>query len=281
MRLPRPRRAASGPGWISEEPRSKQDEVNRRIYSSSRLVRQYTGRDLQPAEVAIFERFAADFKAARVLELGCGAGRITQHLIGLGADVVGVDVSPAMIAHCERTLPSATFLVADMRDLSKFGDSGFDVVVAGANVLDALSHDDRSAVLATVRRVLRSGGLLYLSSHNRNSSVALAEARSGPKLRLTANPYSQGRALIRYLRGRHNHARLGGLQVFGAEFAILNDSAHEWRLLHYYIDRTAQARQLAVAGFELEETFGRSGDSLPSAADDTPFTELHYVARAR
>lgn len=281
MRLPRPRRTVPGPGWISEEPLSKQDEVNRRTYSSSRLVRQYARRDLQPAEAAIFERFAADFADARVLELGCGAGRITQHLIALGAHVVGIDVSPAMIAHCERTLPDATFLVADMRDLSTCEGSEFDVVVAGANVLDALGHDDRVAVLATVRRRLRSGGLFYLSSHNRNSSVALAEARSGPKLRLTANPYSQGRAAIRHLRGRRNHARLAGLQVFGAEFAILNDSAHAWRLLHYYVDRATQARQLAAAGFELETTFARNGDALAAGADDSSSTELHYVARAR
>jgi SAM-dependent methyltransferase len=278
--------AARGPagrdwGWVSARPGSVQDEVNRRIYNSPRLVWAYARRTLVPAERAVFSRIADTLSGGRVLELGCGAGRITRHLLTAGADVVGVDVSPAMVDYCRRVLPGGTFVVGDLRDLSDHPDACFDVVVGGANVLDAVSHEERLSVLAEARRVLVPGGLLYFSSHNLRSARALSEARTGPTLRFAKNPYRQMRAMANYVQGRVNHPRLACHQRFEDDHAILNDEAHGWRLLHYYIDHEAQREQLAANGFELLETTGPDGRSVGRGADDSRFSELHYLARSR
>lgn len=265
---------------MSPRPRSDQDAVNRRIYSSSRLVLTYARRNLSAAETAVFTRFAEELRSARVLELGCGAGRITRHLIDLADSVVGIDVSPAMIEYCKRRVGRAAFLVSDLRDLSAHDDASFQVVVAGANVLDAVSHEDRINALRDIRRTLVPGGLLYFSSHNRNSSAALAEACRGPQLRFAKNPYRQARAAMSYVQGRRNHPRFAELQRFEAEYALLNDEAHGWQLLHYYIDRATQTKQLAGVGFDLLETIGQSGAVLGPDDDDSGFTELHYIARS-
>lgn len=268
-------------GWVTARPRSDQDAVNRRIYGSSLLVLTYARRKLKPAEVTVFARFADEFESARILELGCGAGRITRHLIERSASVVGIDVSPAMIDYCKWRISGATFAVRDLRDLSLYEDASFDVVVGGANVLDAVSHEDRLGALRDIRRLLVPGGLLYFSSHNRNSSAALADARRGPRLRLTKNPYRLARRAVTYLEGRRNYPRLSKLQRFEDEYALLNDEGHGWGLLHYYIDRAAQERQLAATEFERLEVIAPDGRVLEPGDADAAYTELHYVARSR
>jgi SAM-dependent methyltransferase len=268
-------------GWVSPRPKSPQDAANRRIYSSPRLVLAYARKNLTQAETTFMERYARELANARVLELGCGAGRITRHLIDTSHSVVGIDVSPAMIEYCRRRLRRGTFVVGDLRDLSSHADASFEVVVAGANLLDAVAHEERIDALTDVHRVLTPEGLLYFSSHNRSSVRALAEARRGPQLHFAKNPYRQARAAMSYVQGRRNHPRLARLQKFEGEYALLNDEAHGWGLLHYYIDRVTQTRQLADARFELLETIAPDGSALAADADDTRFTELHYVARAR
>lgn len=265
---------------MTSRPLSEQDAVNRRIYSSSRLVLTYARRNLHPAELTVFERFAGEFARARVLELGCGAGRITRHLVELSRSVVGIDVSPAMVDYCKRRVGNATFAVRDLRDLSPHDDASFEIVVGGQNVLDAVSHEERLDALKEIRRTLTPGGLLYFSSHNRNSTDALAAACRGPQFRLAKNPYRQARAAMSYVQGRRNHPRLSDLQRFESDYALLNDEAHGWRLLHYYIDRTTQERQLANVGFTLLEVIAPDGRVLESQEDDTGYTELHYVARS-
>jgi SAM-dependent methyltransferase len=268
-------------GWVSARPGSVQDEVNRRIYNSKRLVRAYARRNLTTAERSVLSRIAPTLSGGRVLELGCGAGRITRHLLRTSANVVGLDVSPAMVDYCRRVLPGGTFVVADLRDLSDHADAGFEVVVAGANVLDAVSHEERLSVLADVCRVLVPDGVFYFSSHNLGSARAVADARNGPTLRFAKNPYRQMRAMASYVQGRVNHPRLACHQRFADDHAILNDEAHGWRLLHYYVDREVQARQLHGAGFDVVETIGMDGRVLQPDDDDSAFTELHYLARLR
>jgi hypothetical protein len=68
------------------------------------------------------------------------------------------------------------------------------------------------------------------------------------------------------------------LQTRGPDYAIINDTAHDYALLHYYIRRDDQARQLAETGYELLECLDADGCPVgPGVPHPDPW--LHYVAR--
>jgi SAM-dependent methyltransferase len=98
---------------------------------------------------------------ARILDAGCGPGRVGAALALQGHDVVGVDLDPALIAAAEHDHPGPTWLVGDLSelDLSSIGIAeGFDVIVSAGNVMTFLAPGTRRAVLARFRAHLREGG---------------------------------------------------------------------------------------------------------------------------
>ena len=56
-------------------------------------------------------------RAARVLDAGCGPGRLTGYLHARGHDAVGVDADPALIEAAQVDHPGPTYVVADLADL--------------------------------------------------------------------------------------------------------------------------------------------------------------------
>ena len=78
-------------------------------------------------------------RQSRVLDAGCGPGRVGSHLARAGHEVVGVDIDPVLIAAAEHDHPGPTWLVADLAelDLAAIGVvDGFDIAVCAGNVLD-------------------------------------------------------------------------------------------------------------------------------------------------
>lgn len=100
-------------------------------------------------------------RGARVLDAGCGPGRVGGRLAELGHDVVGVDLDPVLIAAAEHDHPGPRWLVGDLAelDLSANGvGTGFDVVVCAGNVMGFLDPATRRQVLVNLRSVLTPGG---------------------------------------------------------------------------------------------------------------------------
>lgn len=89
----------------------------------------------------------------RILDLGCGTGQLTAEIADRGANVVGLDNSPAMIERARENHPGITFVEADARTAT-FAEP-FDGVLSNA----ALHWiPDAAAPVRTVRGALRPGG---------------------------------------------------------------------------------------------------------------------------
>ncbi|MEU1485660.1 class I SAM-dependent methyltransferase [Streptomyces sp. NPDC005752] len=99
--------------------------------------------------------------AARVLDAGCGTGRIAIRLAALGHSCTGVDVDSSMLAVARREAPAQEWLLGDLARLDTLGlDGGFDLVLAAGNVIPLLAPGTESLVVRQLATVLRTGGLL-------------------------------------------------------------------------------------------------------------------------
>jgi SAM-dependent methyltransferase len=109
-------------------------------------------------------RLLGDLRDVDVLEIGCGAAQCARWLRTEGARVVGIDLSAAQLAAARvldaRTGVRVPAVVADAAALP-FGDGAFDVACSAYGALPFVA--DATAVLAEVRRVLRTGGRFVFS----------------------------------------------------------------------------------------------------------------------
>lgn len=104
---------------------------------------------------------AAAGDGATILELGCGAGRVTHPLIALGHAVTAVDVSPQML---ERVRGAET-VHARIEDLD-LGGRGFGAVVLGSHLVNAPFDDLVAAWLETCRRHVAPDGCVLIEQHS-------------------------------------------------------------------------------------------------------------------
>jgi SAM-dependent methyltransferase len=262
------------------------ERINEQFWRAGGQVAEYANRRLLPAEVIMLARYR-DPLAGRVLEVGCGAGRILGYLVQLGGEVHGIDVSPAMVEYCRLVYPGAIVRVGDLGDLGASVDGRFDAVVGADNVLDVFDDAARRRVLGDLHRALAPDGLLVFSSHNLAYAQAISRStrKAGGFMTVVSGllrrpPAATAQLVPRLLRRRRNRRRLGRLEHWDADHAVLNDSAHDYSLLHYYIRAEQQVRQLAAAGYELVEALETDGTPVPEGRDGFG-PSLYYVARAR
>ncbi len=108
-----------------------------------------------------------------VLDVGCGEGHFAAELAHAGFNVVGVDVAEEPLRRARERHPELDLRIVPVRGDWPLADASFDVVWAG----ETIEHvADTAAWLSQVRRVLRSGGSLLLSTpdHGRLTLLGLA-----------------------------------------------------------------------------------------------------------
>jgi ubiquinone/menaquinone biosynthesis C-methylase UbiE len=124
--------------------------------------------EVRPADGAWHEVFEllveeAELEGARVLDVGCGTGRLVAALSDRGAKTTGIDPSPEMLAVARRKRPESTFVEGRAEHLP-FASGSFDRVVY-ALVVHLL---DRAAAFAEAHRVLAGGGTIAVVTFDRS-----------------------------------------------------------------------------------------------------------------
>jgi len=249
--------------------------MNRKKYESKNVVSSYINMRLQNPEVMILLKHRESIVGKHILDIGCGSGRTTAILKNLSSGYIGIDYSMTMIESCRERFKDVSFVRGDVREMSEFLNDEFDFIMFSFNGLDSINHGDRLKGLREIRRVLKQDGLFVFSSHNRNYRYAI----SRPKIKFSTTPCKQVEYFKKFVKSSINHLRNRNHQKFEDEYAIINDVAHNYAMMTYYIDKEHQVSQLEDVGFKTDEMYDISGNMLNLDSDDKDSAWIYYVAR--
>jgi SAM-dependent methyltransferase len=256
--------ARTGPTALQRPTASSADDCF--VYEDPEVVAFYadvTG--LQAPERAILSVLAPELSRARMLDIGVGGGRTAAAIAPLVGEYVGVDFSPAMIETCRTTFAgkfqNSRFEVADARCLDTYADTSFDIVLFSHNGLDSIDYGDRMQALGEMRRVLRPGGYLWFSTHNKFllgelfSFIWPSSPRYFP---------GQVRRLVRI------HAKnFPASHHTRPDYSFTYDGLFNFRARILYMDPRRQLRDLRDLGFNGVRAFGlREPVEIPATAED-------------
>lgn len=121
---------------------------------------------LAAADVRFCE--AAFPRPGRLIDLGCGTGRLCLHFAAKGYDCVGVDLSEEMLTKAKATGAHVEWIRGNLVDLAMIADRSFDYAACLFSTLGMVrGAANREAVLRSAFRVLRPDGVFVLHVHNR------------------------------------------------------------------------------------------------------------------
>jgi len=206
----------------------------------------YAHRDEAEAERAVaFAARALDLSPpARILDLGCGAGRHALPLAERGFSVVGCDLSAPLLARFPRAPGSREAVRADLRRLP-FLEARFAAAVSFFHSFGYFEREeDDLLLLREAARVLERGGRLLLDLHNpdrvrRDLVEEDATEKGGIVVRSRRRLAEGGRRVVKDVR----------IEKAGAP-------PRGWKEVVRLYDREEIARALRAAGLEPREFFG-------------------------
>ncbi|GGG67861.1 SAM-dependent methyltransferase [Corynebacterium pelargi] len=100
-------------------------------------------------------------RGAKILDAGCGQGRIGGYLQQRGHDVTGVDLDPLLIQQAQQRYPDATWIVGDLSEGPEI-QGGFTLGVCAGNVLTFLAPEQRRPALEYLYQVMGSPSRLVV-----------------------------------------------------------------------------------------------------------------------
>ena len=111
-------------------------------------------------EADLVETLLGEFGGTRVLDAGCGTGRVAIELAARGFSVVGVDADNGMLSTARAKAPELEWIETDLSDLTPRLDADFDLVLLAGNVMIFLKPGSEGRVMNELGRCLRPGALL-------------------------------------------------------------------------------------------------------------------------
>ena len=224
----------------------------------------------------------------RVLELGCGTGRVALPIAQAGVDIVGLDFSAAMLAEARRKMLDAqplsgslTLIEGDMRDFSLSGDLGQDerfslAIIPFRGFLSLLTVGDEVRTLMNIKRHLGPGGRLIFNIFVPDPSMLIQEGDVPYHFRDVADP-ATGKQFVLWQQNRYdNYSQIVStrtiIEELDEEGAVRERKYRDFQLR--YVHRWEVHHLLRMCGFEVLDLFG---DFSRSDFDDNS-TEMVWVA---
>ncbi|HZX72139.1 MAG TPA: bifunctional 2-polyprenyl-6-hydroxyphenol methylase/3-demethylubiquinol 3-O-methyltransferase UbiG [Rhodanobacter sp.] len=185
-----------------------------------------------------------DLRAARVVDVGCGGGLLSETLARAGAHVTAIDLGEKVIGiarlHLHESKLEVDYRVQSSAELAAAEPASFDVVCC----MELIEHvPDPAALVNDLAAMLKPGGRLFLSTINR-TPAAFGAAIVGAEYVMKMLP-----------RGTHHYAQ--------------------------FLKPSELARLLRHAGLELEDVSGLAYNPLNRKAWLSPITAVNYVLSAR
>ncbi|ACB49486.1 putative methyltransferase [Crocosphaera subtropica ATCC 51142] len=259
-------------------------DKNLKTYSTSDVVNYYQYlQQLQPAEETVIKLLRSELPNMKMLDLGVGGGRTTQHFFPLVKEYIGVDYSVDMIKACQerfsQSYPSIQLRVGDGRDLSQFEDNSFDFILFSFNGLDYISHEDRLKALQEISRVGKSGGYFFFSSHH----LQAIEKEFNWRHHLSLNPFKTYVNLVMFAFLRGVNTSLTYRSIKHNNYAILRDESHNFRLRTYYIRASEQIKQLEPLFKDIKVYSWKTGLELTTNHNMVSCSDmwLYYLCRIK
>jgi ubiquinone/menaquinone biosynthesis C-methylase UbiE len=220
-------------------------DLNQTTYTAPHIVSYYAQLNkLQPAEQAIFNLLERQGLKLKMLDIGVGGGRTTQHFSKIASEYIGTDYSAEMISACKKRFSGSSskiqFKVCDARDMSQFADNSFDFILFSFNGIDYASHPNRLKIFQEINRVGKSGSHFFFSSHN----IQGIESEFEMKNHISFNPLKIYVNLVMFALLRFFNRRYTLTEIQTADFAIVRDESHNFQLQTYYIRPNEQIHQL-------------------------------------
>jgi 2-polyprenyl-6-hydroxyphenyl methylase/3-demethylubiquinone-9 3-methyltransferase len=183
-------------------------------------------------------------KGARVLDVGCGGGILSEALAAAGADVTGIDLAPRVLEvarlHLHESGVQVGYREIDVENLAAETPATFDAIAC----MEMLEHvPDPGSVIAACATLLKPGGRLFLSTLNRTPQAF-------------------------------------GVAIVGAEYVanVLPRGTHHFA---QFIRPSELAATLRAAGLDLEDVSGLAYNPLTRRAWVTSNPSVNYLACAR
>jgi len=136
--------------------------LNKSVYnnfaSEFSQTRQYLWDDLKP-----LAKYTRD--GDKVLDLGCGNGRLYQLFANKSIHYVGLDISEELIKKAQEKFPGVEFAVGDMCELP-FPDDSYNIIYCVAAFHHLANAEERLKSLSEMRRILKSGGKVVMTNWN-------------------------------------------------------------------------------------------------------------------
>lgn len=181
--------------------------VDRGLWDYMRSGEMVAGYDAQMAESPLARADVAFCERAfpapgRLLDMGCGTGRLCRHFAAKGYDCVGVDLSVEMIETARKfATPNVEYRIANLVELNDHEE--FDHAACLFSTLGMVRGEEhRAKVVANAFRALKPGGRLVLHVHNRwfrglganwrRRDITMPQAYGGAPL--TLHHFSRGEA---------------------------------------------------------------------------------------